>query len=1333
MWHSLIILIFILTAQGWQRTTLDSLHYYFTYNINSALQWYNPSRQSYGITPCLVNIFNHTAVSMACSSKPSLDEVRKYIYQHICRPQDEVKIRINCHALDMSITFYDHVDRIPTRCWCGEVHFDTMHGWAKLSNLRIINKPKCDSQHISMRTLQPHSLELYGLPVSTIDISGLTHATIVVFHDSLTTPPSLLELVNLHSLQLLSLRSPHYASILQQWMFESSDIQFESTNLNNVMELADLEIIHSNISQIPDRIFTVISVKVALSLAYNAIQTISADTFRGLPFLRSLYLQANQIAFIHRDALKTLQNLHIVDLHNNQIQVLDSDIFLYMNGDLPLHSRDQIIAVNQVTGEQIVINATVELQSSGRNLSIRTNVTHVYYYKYDYANYVKSVYVDGKVATYSATADDYFQVTAQIGFHIFYTYLEIELFKNPIQQSQPCFNVYADEISTQFDNSINYLCFCNIGNSGRVMDINTQTCKQNTHTPGVIRLEGQNITTISVLKMLKQTLLRSTHIEIYLRFNDIRVLTPSDTWLPHITNNSNISMNFHIDTLQLAYNGLNDILPGAWMNIIFEKISLAHNNLTAITNKTFQHLDTKILILQNSKIQHIQIMAFKHIKRLYFLELSNNLIHRLSADQFPPTLQRLYLGHNKLTNLEFHSNYLGQFDVSNNHIRRLTRMINRVGINVGLLSFQDNLITFIEENTFQYYAQIYILDISYNFVNLNFTKRYFGSDTYCEKLLLSHNKITSVSHIFYHIGFRRMKDIDLSHNYITEVDFINYHYHIFLKELNMAYNKIRHISPNVFENMNQKIYANFKGNKVHHLYFMPTPSQGLVADFTRNPLHCSCNMRWLREKDFWHIYKVDVCKDFVSLRQVRVIDVPLEDFVCETPCTTEQCNCYGPHVNQSSVTTHVTCSGQGLIEVPHPLPPLIQVLNISHNNITHIHTFTESKLLRKLILSHNSIVSVTLISFNGLPNLKILMIDHNLIEFISFDNNLQMPFIEELYLNNNNLKYIELSVNMFNSLPQLHTVDLRNNKLPYLNRSSCHQLSILDNLLSVKLSGNPWDCDSCSTLDIRYCLRTQFYNKVSDVAECRCISGNSSVPLLSMHLYNNNACTNTRREEIETLSTKHKLLIAIDIILGTIAVFLFPCLVFRIRYAKYFRVICQHMSVFCHNDNTFHPLLEDQYDANLVYDSDDQQVRHWVVQTLLHGLEQNYNYKIYIEERDQIPVGCPRNEANYKAITNSQRTIVVLSENFHRDNWKQDAVDQAFLCWKYYRKNKLIFVAYDSYLGVEEVQNELRALVQISRYIPSLYVRRGDIDFWTTLVKKMPKHRYIETCVLRPL
>ncbi len=856
--------------------------------------------------------------------------------------------------------------------------------------------------------------------------------------------------------------------------------------------------------------------------------------------------------------------------------------------------------------------------------------------------------------------------------------------------------------------------------------INETKCETgSTITPGVLVLRSQNITTISALHMFHNTLATSTYITIALQNNQIKVLAPSYTWLPHDPD-KNASKMLHIVMLNLNGNGLTDILHGAWLNIVFDHLYMDNNNLMNISEDTLKDLDTTVLSLQHNRIHHISQLGFRNIKNIKSLVLSHNMIHQLGSKPFPPTLSQLVLNNNNLTIADFSNEYILEVNISNNQLISLHRMTYRSQVTSAILDYHGNFITYIEANAFQFYSSIDYLDLSENYFDLHFTTIYFDRNLQCRHLNLSNNHITYVRNLFYHAAFRQILELDFSHNYITEVrDLNNRHHHVALMKLHMSYNRITYISPNLFQNMVQLIYVDFKANMLHYFHFMPSISHDFVVDFTQNPLHCSCYLRWLQERALWHKYKTDVCKDLISLRQVRVIDVPLEDFVCETPCTTEQCDCYGPHVNHSSITTHVTCSGQGLTEVPHPLPPLIQVLEISHNYIHNINTFTLAKYshLKRLILSYNAMPLFSLSYLHKLVNLKILMLDHNQLEYVSFNQEVKMPFLEELYLNNNNLRHIQLRGKLSDILPRPHKLDISNNKFPYINRSLCNDLTNLHSLHSLILQGNDWDCESCSALHFRLCVshNYEFYAKVSDMGQWRCMSGNSSVPILSV-VWSNGVCTISHKDKTKIFSTKHIIFVVINVILVTVAVFMCPCIVFRIRYAKHFRVIFQHVSVIFHWDKTFHPLAQDQYDANLVYDSEDQQVRHWVVQTLLDGLEQDHGYKIKIEERDG-PVGCFKGEANYMAITNSQRTIVVLSQHFHQDMWKQDAVDQAFLCWKNHNKrHKLIFIEYDRLLGIEELQNELRVVVYLKNYLPCLCICRHDIWFWRTLKQNMPQY-----------
>ncbi len=174
---------------------------------------------------------------------------------------------------------------------------------------------------IALQTLRLDSVERVGVNISKIDFSTKQQTSIIVPHNSLTSPPSLLDLVRLHSLRLLSLKNYNFSSILQYCNQQSSFSHSYSTNQSYQLELLDLEIIGTNIAKIPDRLFTIISEKVSLSLSNNSIQTISVETFVGLTTLKALYLNYNNISYIHKEAFKTLTNLNTIELMENQLNL----------------------------------------------------------------------------------------------------------------------------------------------------------------------------------------------------------------------------------------------------------------------------------------------------------------------------------------------------------------------------------------------------------------------------------------------------------------------------------------------------------------------------------------------------------------------------------------------------------------------------------------------------------------------------------------------------------------------------------------------------------------------------------------------------------------------------------------------------------------------------------------------------------------------------------------------------------------------------------------------------------------------------------------------------
>ncbi len=110
--------------------------------------------------PCLVDIINNTAVSMTCNSEPSLEEVKKIIYQHVCCPQDVKAMRVYCK---LSIPAMEN-QKQEDGCYCGQVHFQKLNVWFKFFNLRIYSTPKCGMIPVELH----HSFQLTDINGSKV-------------------------------------------------------------------------------------------------------------------------------------------------------------------------------------------------------------------------------------------------------------------------------------------------------------------------------------------------------------------------------------------------------------------------------------------------------------------------------------------------------------------------------------------------------------------------------------------------------------------------------------------------------------------------------------------------------------------------------------------------------------------------------------------------------------------------------------------------------------------------------------------------------------------------------------------------------------------------------------------------------------------------------------------------------------------------------------------------------------------------------------------------------------------------------------------------------------
>ncbi len=73
-----------------------------------------------------------------------------------------------------------------------------------------------------------------------------------------------------------------------------------------------------------------------------------------------IFWNYNNISHIHRAAFKTLTILNFITLYiGHQIQTLDTNIFMSMNGGLPFESSAIVSTTSIVTKQQFMLNITI--------------------------------------------------------------------------------------------------------------------------------------------------------------------------------------------------------------------------------------------------------------------------------------------------------------------------------------------------------------------------------------------------------------------------------------------------------------------------------------------------------------------------------------------------------------------------------------------------------------------------------------------------------------------------------------------------------------------------------------------------------------------------------------------------------------------------------------------------------------------------------------------------------------------------------------------------------------------------------------------------------------
>ncbi|KAF2883887.1 hypothetical protein ILUMI_22272 [Ignelater luminosus] len=187
-----------------------------------------------------------------------------------------------------------------------------------------------------------------------------------------------------------------------------------------------------------------------------------------------------------------------------------------------------------------------------------------------------------------------------------------------------------------------------------------------------------------------------------------------------------------------------------------------------------------------------------------------------------------------------------------------------------------------------------------------------------------------------------------------------------------------------------------------------------------------------------------------------------------------------------------TCTNRSLIGVDADIPPQVELLDLSYNQIHELsdHIFVDLNLtsLKLLNLSHNKIGQIHMNAFADMTHIKTIDLSYNNIEYFLENWFWNIHTLEELYFQRNNLrrfreepileskslKILDLSKcsltdiheDAFSKLPSLEILNLSENNLIQLN---VNVLKPLSNLRVLNLANNTWHCNDVMKELGNYC------------------------------------------------------------------------------------------------------------------------------------------------------------------------------------------------------------------------------------------------------------------------
>ncbi|KAJ7996773.1 hypothetical protein DPEC_G00240490 [Dallia pectoralis] len=173
--------------------------------------------------------------------------------------------------------------------------------------------------------------------------------------------------------------------------------------------------------------------------------------------------------------------------------------------------------------------------------------------------------------------------------------------------------------------------------------------------------------------------------------------------------------------------------------------------------------------------------------------------------------------------------------------------------------------------------------------------------TNLQHLIINNNQLTDISAEAFDDFLQTLEDLDLSYNNLRKVHWESIQNMASLHTLNLDHNLIDHIAEGSFGELYKLARLDMTSNRLQTLppdplfsrsqmgVVSPTPYNAFISlSFGGNPLHCNCELLWLRRLTRGD--DMETCATPVHLAGRYFWSIPEEEFTCEPPLITRHSN-----------------------------------------------------------------------------------------------------------------------------------------------------------------------------------------------------------------------------------------------------------------------------------------------------------------------------------------------------------------------------------------------------------------------------------------------------------